>query len=805
MNYLRFISIFFSFTFLNFITQAQLGTGYQLPPQQIIDLVDAPATPTISIGAKVSKILLMELPALPALDDLAAEELRLAGLRINLTTNGPSRASYYTGLRLMDMDGKNETRIQGLPSKAQIRNIQWSPDEKYIAFTLTTGEGIRLWLIDLTTLSAKQLTDDKLNEVLWPAFKWMPDSKSLVYKGIDELRADIPARPRTATSPIIQESIGRKAALRTFQDLLQNEYDEQLFRFYASSQLKQVDLNGNIHTLIAEPCLIGQFDPSPDGKYLLLTQYTQPFSYEVPYSRFPQSYKIYDSSGKLVKTLADIPLSDDLPQGFDAVRKGIRSPQWRADQPSIVYWVEAIDQGDPATKASSREKVYFLKSPFEGNPIESVTLALRFGAISWGKDDFAIITERWYKDRISRTYAFDPNEENPELHLIFDRSTEDRYNDPGRFQLTTNDRGKRVLLFNDSKDQLFLFGQGASSEGNRPFIDSYDIPSGTTNRLWRSEAPYFEQPIQLIDSKKLYCITRRESVEEPPNYFMRRLMNKKPVQITSFPDPMPLLRTLQKEMIHYERADGVQLSGMLYLPAGFKVGIDEPLPGLLWAYPTEYKTSDAAGQLGSSPYTFTRVGASSPILLATLGYAVLNNASFPIVGEGIDEPNDYFIEQLIANAQAAIDKLVDMGVADPKKIAVSGHSYGAFMTANLLTHSNLFAAGIARSGAYNRSLTPFGFQSEERTYWQAPELYNRMSPFMHADKMKTPLLLIHGGEDNNSGTYTMQTERYYDALRGLGAAVRMVILPHESHGYNSRESVLHMHYEWIQWLERYVR
>jgi dipeptidyl aminopeptidase/acylaminoacyl peptidase len=127
------------------------------------------------------------------------------------------------------------------------------------------------------------------------------------------------------------------------------------------------------------------------------------------------------------------------------------------------------------------------------------------------------------------------------------------------------------------------------------------------------------------------------------------------------------------------------------------------------------------------------------------------------------------------------------------------------MTANLLTHSRLFAAGIAESGAYNRTLTPFGFQNERRSYWEAPEIYNRMSPFMNADKVKDPMLLIHGMADNNSGTFPIQSESYYAALKGFGATVRLVLLPDESHGYAARESILHKHWEVLNWMNKYVR
>lgn len=788
---------------LIWLTSAAQEFTYQMPPQSIIELVDAPATPNISIGNKAGKILLIHASELPDIEDLAASELRLAGIRIDPVTYSPSRATYSRSLSFSSLDGSREVTVTGLPAKARIRNISWSPDEQYIAFTHTTANAVELWVADVQNAQARQLSSLKMNEVLGQAFVWMPDSHTLLVKARPATSETPPPVTTLPTGPVVQENTGRKAAVRTFQDLLKNPADEALFDHYAASEIYLVKLDGSA-SLIGQKAVYGGLNPSPDGNYILSTRYVKPYSYIVPYYRFAQQYDIINTEGDLIHHLASIPVADNLPQGFDAVRKGIRSPQWRADEAATLFWVEALDEGDPAAKASFREQLFFLKAPFDGMPVASAKLQFRFGGLQWGNSGFALVTEYWRKDRKTRTSSFNPAIENSQLKTVFDRSSEDQYNDPGRFQTLSNEAGFNVLLIDQKGKSLVLFGQGASPEGNRPFVDSYDINTGITKRLWRSEAPFYESPVKIINLREGIIITRRESNVMQPNYYQRDLRKNKLRQITFFPDPTPSLRALSKEIIHYKRNDSLPLSGTLYLPAGFRPGIDEPLPTLLWAYPNEFKSADAAGQFSASPYTFTRIGATSPVMLATLGYAVLNDASFPIVGEGDNEPNDTFIPQLVANASAAINKLVEMGVTDPARVAVAGHSYGAFMTANLLTHSKLFAAGIARSGAYNRSLTPFGFQGEERNYWEATALYQEMSPFVHADKMKSPLLLIHGAADDNSGTFTLQTERYFDALRGLGATARMVLLPHESHGYRARESVLHMHWEWISWLERYL-
>ena len=308
-----------------------------------------------------------------------------------------------------------------------------------------------------------------------------------------------------------------------------------------------------------------------------------------------------------------------------------------------------------------------------------------------------------------------------------------------------------------------------------------------------------------MDEDGHLLLTRRESVEIPPNFFIRDLRSGALEAVTDFPHPTPQLLGVQKELIRYKRADGLALTGTLFLPAGHDPEKDGPLPTILWAYPREFKSASAAGQVRDSPHRFVRVGWWSPVPWVTRGYAVLSDPAMPIIGEGESEPNDTYVEQLVSGARAAVETLVERGISDPAKVAVGGHSYGAFMTANLLAHSDLFCAGIARSGAFNRTLTPFGFQSEERTLWQARETYFEMSPFVHADKIKAPLLIIHGAEDNNSGTYPMQSERFYNALKGHGATTRLVMLPHESHGYRARESIMHTVWEMDTWLSRYVK
>ncbi|MEJ0056866.1 MAG: prolyl oligopeptidase family serine peptidase [Bacteroidota bacterium] len=583
--------------------------------------------------------------------------------------------------------------------------------------------------------------------------------------------------------------------------MLKNPYDEALFDYHCTSQLYSLTLDGT-EKAIGSPGVYSSQNPSPDGSLILASIIHRPYSYLVPSELFPQLVQVYDINGSVIKKLTEIPLGDNIPVGFSSVIKGPREHKWRADQSATVYWVEALDGGDPKAKVALRDKVVQWTAPFNNSPTELISLPLRYVGITWGTDKIALVNERWWYDRKLRTYQIDPSSPSKKKTL-FERSYEDVYSDPGRVVTMYNHFGEQVLL-TTADNALYLAGDGASPEGDRPFLNKMDLTSGKTTTVWRSEAPYYEYVVNLIDSKKGIFLTSRESQAETQNYFIRSIGSKNITQVTSFPHPYPQIKDVKKQLLKYKRADGVDLTANLYLPPGYKKE-DGPLPTFLWAYPAEFKSKDNAGQVKGSPYAFTRISWGSPIYWVVRGYAILDNASIPIVGEGDAEPNDTYVEQLVASAKAAIDYGASLGYVDPKRVGVGGHSYGAFMTANLLAHSDLFKAGIARSGAYNRTLTPFGFQQEERTYWEAPEVYFKMSPFSYADKVKTPILFIHGEADNNSGTFPIQTERFYNAIKGHGGTARYVLLPYESHGYRAKESIMHMLWETDNMLETYVK
>jgi dipeptidyl aminopeptidase/acylaminoacyl peptidase len=784
-----------------FCLHAQSPATYQQPPHVITDLVDGPRFPALRISPDKSTLVFLDVAGYPPIEELSEEELRLAGLRINPSNFGPSRSNYYVGMSIRSLDSEVEKSVSGLDDKIRITEFSFNNAGDKAAFVHAGSDNLQLYVVFIQEARVVKVAD-YLNSAMGSAYTWLDDD-NLVYKSRSSDLNNKPEVSSNLSGPVIQESGGSAAPVRTYQDLLSSPYDEALYSFYTQVELKSMHVNSGEIKSLGIAGMIWGVSSSPDSKYLLVTEVIQPFSYIVPYSRFPSRATLYDRDGKKIQVFNESPLQENIPKGFNAVAEGKRSISWRSDKPATLSWVEALDGGDPAREVDFRDQVYMQDMP-NGAVVPGPKTQLRYYGITWGYENLALIDEGWWATRRRVTSKWNPGQPDAPQQVLFDRSTEDRYNDPGSFVMTDNQYGRSVLQVLSSGNML-LTGTGASPEGNRPFIDEFNPSTLETNRLWRSEAPYYEYPVLALSSEDGVWITRRESNEAPPNYFIRNLKSNSLTALTNYENPYEALKGVNKEIVSYTRADGLKLQGTLYTPVGYDAERDGRLPVFMWAYPREFKSADAASQVNRSPYEFIRLGWGSALYWVTQGYAIFDDFSMPILGEGDEEPNETFVAQLRMSAEAAIDALVDMGVADRNRIAVGGHSYGAFMTANLLAHTNLFAAGIARSGAYNRTLTPFGFQSEQRTYWEAPEVYFNMSPFNYAHTIKTPILLIHGEADNNSGTFPMQSERFFAALKGHGVTSRLVMLPHESHGYRARESVLHCLYEMDRWLDVHVK
>ena len=772
-------------------------TGYKKPPKEVLDILNAPVTPTVSVSPMRDNMILITGLRYPPLADLAQPMLRLAGRRINPAANSPHRYQYAVALTLKRLSDASEIKID-VPANAKISGVEWSDDGKHFAFLNGTANRVELWVGDAATGKIRSLKDLAVNSVMGNAMTWMPDSRTLLVQLVPSTRGAAPSAPLVPNEPATQESSGRPGPVRTYEDLLKNPYDEKLYEYYATAQLALVDSVNGRSTPVGKPAIFADLDPAPDGQHLLVARLQKPFSYLFPDDDFPKEIEVWDTKGKLVYKVASEPLGDQVP--IDGVITGPRSVRWRPNQPATLVWVKALDDGDPKKKVPYRDSMLTINAPFTGQPVELVKIEHRYSGASFTEKGALMLYSDYERDkRWVRTFLIDTDKPGATPKLLWSRNLQDRYKDPGS-PVTRVVSGQRAVL--QSGDWIYLNGNGASPEGDRPFLDRYNLQTLQSERLFRSDSKSYESVVALLNDDGSRFITRRESPTEAPNYYVLSTAGDGPRALTQFPDPTPQLRGIKKQLVTYKRADGVQCSFTLYLPPGYKEGTR--LPTVVWAYPLEFTDAGTAGQVTGSTQRATSIVGPSHLFFLMEGYAVLDNATMPVVGTP-ELVNNTYIEQIVMSAKAAIDKATEMGVTDPDRVGVGGHSYGAFMTANLLAHSDLFRAGIARSGAYNRTLTPFGFQSERRTIWEAPELYLKVSPFMFAQKINEPMLMIHGEADDNTGTFPIQSERMYQAMKGNGATVRLVMLPHEAHGYAGRESIEHVLYEMISWFDKYVK
>lgn len=776
--------------------------GYKKPPKEVLDILSAPVTPTASISPTRDTILFATGLRYPPLADLAQPMLRLAGRRINPRTNGPHRFSYSVALTLARLSDDSDIKID-LPPGAKITSLQWSGDGKHFAFLNTTPAGIELWVGDSVTGKIHKLKGVAINGAYGDPIQWMPNNHTLLVQLVPAKRPGPPAESNVPREPNAQESAGRVGPVRTFEDLLRTPFDEDLFEYYATSQLALADSSSGKIVEVGQPTTFQSVDPAPDGEHLLVARIHRPYSYLYPEFAFPKDVEVWTSKGKVAYKLASLPLADQVP--IDGVPTGPRNYRWRPTEPATLVWVEALDGGDPKKKVPNRDRVLMSQAPFAEAPTEITKTEQRFAGIQWFDSGGLLLVTDYDRDRRwTRTVIMNVDKLSETPKLLWSRSIQDRYADPGTPLTRVLPNGERAILQNG--DSIYLVGAGASPEGDRPFLDRFNLQTQKSERLFRSDANHYETFVALLTDDAKQFITRHESPTAPPNYYLRskgQPTSASPIKsLTNFIDTTPQLRGIRKQLVTYKRADGVQCSFTLYLPPAYKEGTR--LPTVLWAYPLEFNDPGTAGQVTGSSQRFTQIVGPSHLFFLLEGYAVLDNTTMPVVGDP-ETVNNTYIEQIVMSAKAAIDKAAEMGVTDPERVGVGGHSYGAFMTANLLAHSDLFRAGIARSGAYNRTLTPFGFQSERRTIWEAPELYIRVSPFMNANKINEPILFIHGEADDNSGTFPIQSERMYQAVRGNGGTVRLVTLPLEAHGYAGRETIEHVLYEMLNWFDKYVK
>ncbi len=765
--------------------------NYQKAPPAVQSVLDAPLTPVLSVSPSRDYALVEQSSMYPPIAEVSQPFLRLAGLRINAKINALHRLPRLTKLSVMRLpDGGMVPLV--MPLSVKPLQPRWSKDGSRFAFAGRSDTGIRLHVGSPSDGKVGML-NVRLNYTTDTPFHWGADNHTLLILMVPANRGAAPAEPTVPSGPSIQESSGKAGPVRTYEDMLRNPYDEKLFDYYCTSQLAWIDAATGRTTPLGAPAIFDNVSVSPDGKHILLVRVQKPYSYLHPFTSFPREVEVWDRHGKLEYKVASQPLADRVQ--IEGVRTGPRSWVWQPSAPATLVWAEALDGGDPERQAGFRDRLVSVKAPFQDKPAELIKLKHRFSGITFAeKSGLALVRNYERNRRWSETVLLDMDKPDQAPKEIWSRNTQDRYNDPG--QTLTRDRG---MIVQDGA--VLLYGLGATPQGDRPFLNRFFLDTRETSRLFRSPENAYETLVAVLSDDGSRLIVRRESPREPPNYYIRDAAGAMKA-LTHYTDPTPQLRGITKQLVTYKRNDGVALSFTLYLPPDYKPGTR--LPTVVWAYPREFGDADTAGQVSGSTQRFTSIYGMSHLFFLLQGYAVLDNAAMPVVGTPA-KVNDTYVQQIVADAQAAIDKAVEMGVTDRERVGVGGHSYGAFMTANLLAHCDLFKAGIARSGAYNRTLTPFGFQSERRTFWKAKELYLNMSPFMYADKIKRPLLMIHGEADDNQGTFPIQSERMFHAIQGNGGKARLVMLPAEAHAYTARESIEHTLYEMISWFDKYLK
>lgn len=796
------------------------GAGYSQPPKAILDVMRAPSTPMPMMCPSGDRMLLVALEDYPSIARVATPYLRLAGVRVEPGNHSrhdtPGGYGIAPSVRSIDLVrlGDGSTVHVALPEGGQVGRPLWTTDGRRFAFARTTRDSVELWVGDGDTGAVRPIPGVWLNPMLGGDYQWMPDQKTLLVKMVPPGLGPAPKAPEAPIGPSIQESIGGKGQSSTYEtrDTLGNAHDEELFDYYSASQAALVDPDTGAITPLGKPEAFLSLRPAPDGRHVLVTSIRRPYSYVVTYERFPRNVEVWDLADRasiLRHPIASLPLADRVPIHGEPL--GPRNFFWRATEPATLYWAEALDHGDWKVKVPHRDKVMTLKAPFTGAPAEAFRTEQRFAGLSSSENPkVALLTEYDHDRHWSRTFIVNPEDPKQAPRLLWDLSTDERYKDPGSPVRRVLPNG--FLVIRQDKDAIFLDGEGSSREGDRPFLDRLDLRTLRSERLFRSGKAEFETFVGFAGPGGKRFLTWHQSPVDPPNAFIRTLgkaakapegeavFTSERKAVTHIPDPAPEVRKIRKRLVTYKRADGLDLSFTLYTPPGYQEGTR--VPTILYAYPLDYADPSKAGQVSGSQYTFTRLRNYRLLLLA--GYAIIDNASFPIVGDPT-KAYDTYLEQLVADAKAAVDKAVELGVADPERIGVTGHSHGALMTANLVAHSDLFRAGVATSGSYNKTLTPFGFQNERRSLWEAPEVYRQASTFFFADKLKTPLLIIHGADDANPGTTPLQATKLYEAIRGNGGTTRLVMLPFEPHWYTALESNEQQIFEMLRWFDAYVK
>jgi dienelactone hydrolase len=769
---------------------AQPGAGYREPSEAVVRLLTATPPPESLLHASSGQVALLFRQPVIALERLARARLGLAGFRFDPDTRSSGVAPLVSRVEIVSLGEQDAPVVWQPEGGALLEFVRFSPDGRIVSALAVSPESAHLALFEVASRVERRL-DVPVNAAWGSPCAWVSSEELLCRT----LPADRGAPPPDRVNPLVVEHTSGPAPTRTWSNLLESPYEDELFEYYFGVALARVGIDGSVAALAVTPGLLSAFAASADGDYAVLTRIERPYSHLVPARQFPSVIELWDleRGARLYASRAEgFGLSKEETEG----REDPRRAEWKPGSSTTLGFIERTREGDAV-----RHRFMELDAPFEGRAAREIARSddapiRSFGWTVAGTPFYSIPTADGTGVRIFVVFESGVEE-------IWTSSTEEPGGNPGR-ALRVEGQDGPVL---EVEGRIFLAGDGLGVQGPEPFLDAFDLRTRQRERLFTAPPGEFEVVLGLLgpfheeekSEKTPALVTVRETESEPPNLFVRRGETRTAVRPLA--SPYPELDRAQRRVVTYRRADGVLLSGSLYTPAGWQG--TPPLPTLVWIYPYEFGDRDHAEQMDVRDFQYHRVKGPSPLAAVLEGYAVLLNPTVPIV-QTAGGMNDDYIPQLVASAEAAVEYLVEIGVTAPGRVAVAGRSYGAFSSANLLVHSRQFATALAMSGAYNRSLTPFGFQHEKRTFWEATALYTKISPFFHADQIEAPILLVHGGSDENPGTPPLQARRFFHALVGEGVPARYVELPYEGHHYWARESVLDASAEMLEWLDRTI-
>jgi dipeptidyl aminopeptidase/acylaminoacyl peptidase len=809
---------------------------YILPPESVQELFsrDKNYVTLDALSPDGKHFLVTRSTELSTLEKMSFETYRLAELEFRPKTNRHWYLDTFgmNGLRVYSFEQRQLKDIP-IPADTIVSDMMWSPDGGKVAFLAHRPEGTRVWTADVATGKTSPLGDAFVMATLTgrrgrgtPAtsgsrmLQWTPKG-TVITLLVPSDRGPEPERG-VPKSPIIRRTREKPSPTRTQPFLLKDEHDMALFRYYTTAQMAEL-APGKAPRKIGEPAVYMGFSSSPDGQYILAEKLVEPFSFIVGYSSFPNRLDVMDLDGKVVSNIREIPLQENQTRRSSQVLQDFpREVVWHPSGATLGFlWKEEKkrdeegEESEDEERTPRRDRIMSLAPPFDMSQVKLHVLNTdkdqSFNGIRYAMEgDFAFVTVRDSDNEngesTEKIVAYHLGRDDPTEQIVVpEYDPDDIIDHPGEILTQRTQNGIVYALTSSKGGQVYLEGDGLKEDFKpQPFVDRVAIGGGQKERVFEGGKDMYERPLVPLDPDLSQMIVARESKAEFPNSYLwspSGSMNK----LTANQDPFPEITGVKRVDFTFTRRDGLEIQGRISLPVGYQEGTR--VPAMFWTYPSEYSSEkeyeeDAIRDRNHNRFTHLSYLRWSDIWLSQ-GYALVH-PDVPIIDKG-NTYNDNYVQHMVDSLYAAIRKVDQMGYIDVDRIGHGGHSYGAFATANLLAHTPFFKAGIAGNGAYNRSLTPMGFQSERRFIWDTHGLYLEMSPFFQADRIDTPILLYHGADDNNTGTFPIQSDRLIQALTGLGKTAVLYKYPYESHSPRAKATYMDIWARWLEWFDKYVK